>query len=1009
MHVPQSLGAAAEAAELMTVRRQLLLPKDGGPCIGLVQDHLLGAYLMTREHAFLERAEMMQLWMAIDAPLDCVPQPAIVRPRPLWTARQLVSTLLPESLTRRAGTLDATLLNCVRDADARSSAPPALVQRGVLHYGPLNKSLAKRIVGALCTGAEPSLAGSAAAGAEPERCIDNACRFLNGMTRLTTEFLTMRGFSIGIKDVVPDESHFVFDGARSRYAGRAPPEFLEAHAAAGGAVAAARQRAAATAPSGEAEHAEHQLDAAQEEAETATRAARDAERAALRARVARAAARVKARALQRNGTKLAERRALQQMAPAARAAALDEMRAQLRAIDTAQRDRVLRGKQLASRDGAAFLALDSERRAADQERVALTKRLRDAERIDHDAAADAVSERDVAAVVEQIKSSGRRFKEHGAAAAAAERRAAEQRAVAQRATQLARDARARLAALPRSSRALRESVACAEHALYALCERLENDGATTFAVQEILARCEPRVRALIDKTRREWARTPPGPGGHMARVEALEQTIVAATTEARDAAHSAVFRSMPRTNSFRLMVDAGSKGSVTNAGEIMACPGQQTVNGRRTCDYAASDIDLAAMPDGGAGTEARLVARARPRFLPHDLNQYPGAEAGGMIFSSLLKGLGPREFFHYAVGARSNLIDTACKTAPVGYLARRLIKMMEDLFVAEQGGVRSARNVLLQPTLGGTGFAPQFVQRRKLPPLLMSDAALGRCVFLADDDAVALRFADERRVQTVRRETRELRAALAYVRERTDAATYGALSAVGDVEQLLAAALAEHAGGSTSVSVPFAESAAPYWSPRTRAACDAYDAWRYDTIRTQLRAAGFTDAVLAEQGRDWRALRALLDADEHARHCSLIDECEAIEAVRAWIDSLGAALDPVTRAQLRLRLCAKQLVRRHAATRAALDAFFECYAGWLRRARAVAGDAVGVIAAQSFSSVGMQMTVRRDTAPLTAARQLTPPPPHSSTRFTRPARRTWPSSRACRARSSSSMRAAPTT
>lgn len=210
MHVPQSLPAIAEAAELMTVRRQILLPKDGAPCIGLVQDHLLGAYLMTREHAFLERHEIMQLWLATDAPLNALPQPAILRPRQLWTAQQLVSALLPSTLTLRSGALDPALLNCVRGDDARSGPPPLLVQRGTLHYGALNKSTARQIVGALCSGAESPLRGEACGGAEPERCVDNACDFINGMTRLTTEYLTMRGFSIGIADVVPDEPQFVF-------------------------------------------------------------------------------------------------------------------------------------------------------------------------------------------------------------------------------------------------------------------------------------------------------------------------------------------------------------------------------------------------------------------------------------------------------------------------------------------------------------------------------------------------------------------------------------------------------------------------------------------------------------------------------------------------------------------------------------------------------------------------------------------------------------------------------
>lgn len=993
MHVPQSYGAAVEAQELMSVTRQLMLPKDGVPCIGLVQDHLLGAYLMTREHAFLERAELMQLWMEIDAPLDRVPQPAILRPRPLWTATQIVSALLPESLTLRAGALDSALLNCVRD-DARAAAPPALIQRGTLHYGAVNKSLARQIIGALTTGAETPLAASSAAGSEPELCIQNACRFINGMTQVTNAFLLLRGFSIGIGDVVPDERYYSFakegDSKRSRYSGPAPSEFIEAFAGARERIQKAQQRLSSATPSGEAEHAEHLLDAARDQEQVQRQERLAAERKALHARVARAAERVMARSRHEKNKKIAERLEIARMTVPQRRARMAELRAELRALDAAQVERRAQGKRLASRDGVAFLRLDTERRNADIDRGRLAAKidaLFDATGQPGDSNDTAPLESELAQIKSVQQQSALRCRELCAVEVAARTRATECAQEEQAARNQAKAAAARIAATPPSRSALVASVESAEQVAVEMCAQLERDGATQFVVKRILARCGPRVRALIDDTQRKWCSQPPSAGGHAARVELLEQAIMAATTEARNDAHGVVFKAMPRHNSFRLMVDAGSKGSVTNAGEIMACPGQQAVNGRRTCDYVSTDIDTTSLPDGPAATMTRLVARTRPRFMPHDLNEYPGAEEGGMIFSSLLNGLRPREMFHYAVGARSNLIDTAIKTAPVGYLARRLIKLMEDLIVDALGGVRSARGVLVQTMLGGTGFAPQFVQRKKLPPLLMSEADLARCVYTDTSFDIAAQRS-RRRARLLDAEARELRAALSYLRARTDAATYGSLNAVADVEGLLFAALAKHAGVSTSVSLAFAESAAPCWSPRTSDERSAYEEWRCEVIRTQLRAEGYQGAAVDSRVRDRAALRALLDSDDHARHCSLIDECEAVRAVRKWITSLGGIIDPATRAQLRLRLCAKQLVRRHAATPAALESFFETYGAWLRRALAVAGDAVGIVAGQSFSSVGMQMTVSACFNCRCRRRLTHRAPLHSSTRFTWPAKPT---------------------
>ena len=61
--VPQSLAAQAEARELMMPAEQVLLQTTGAPCMGLVQDSLLGAYLMSERDDFYDRSETMQMMM----------------------------------------------------------------------------------------------------------------------------------------------------------------------------------------------------------------------------------------------------------------------------------------------------------------------------------------------------------------------------------------------------------------------------------------------------------------------------------------------------------------------------------------------------------------------------------------------------------------------------------------------------------------------------------------------------------------------------------------------------------------------------------------------------------------------------------------------------------------------------------------------------------------------------------------------------------------------------------
>ena len=62
------------------------------PVIGIVQDTLLGCRLMTKRDTFIEKDVFMNILMWLEDWDGVVPMPAIVKPRPLWTGKQ-VSTL----------------------------------------------------------------------------------------------------------------------------------------------------------------------------------------------------------------------------------------------------------------------------------------------------------------------------------------------------------------------------------------------------------------------------------------------------------------------------------------------------------------------------------------------------------------------------------------------------------------------------------------------------------------------------------------------------------------------------------------------------------------------------------------------------------------------------------------------------------------------------------------------------------------------------------------------------
>jgi DNA-directed RNA polymerase II subunit RPB1 len=102
LHLPQSVEAKAELSELMMVPRLMITPQSNRPVMGIVQDALTAVAKMTRRDVFLEKGEFMNLLMYLPSWDGHIPQPTILKPKPLWTGKQLFSLILPNEV------------NCVR-------------------------------------------------------------------------------------------------------------------------------------------------------------------------------------------------------------------------------------------------------------------------------------------------------------------------------------------------------------------------------------------------------------------------------------------------------------------------------------------------------------------------------------------------------------------------------------------------------------------------------------------------------------------------------------------------------------------------------------------------------------------------------------------------------------------------------------------------------------------------------------------------------------------------------
>ena len=186
MHVPQSLETKAELTEIMHVPRQIVSPQSNRPVMGVVQDSLLGVSLFTRRDTLLEYYDVMNLLMWAENFNGRLPVPTILKPRPLWTGKQIFSMLLPEvNLLRYSAMHDP-------EKDASAHDTEVLIEKGELLTGQVDK----RTVG--------SSSGSLIHVIWMEHGPLATKDFLTRCQKLVNNWLLIHCFSVGISDTIAD-------------------------------------------------------------------------------------------------------------------------------------------------------------------------------------------------------------------------------------------------------------------------------------------------------------------------------------------------------------------------------------------------------------------------------------------------------------------------------------------------------------------------------------------------------------------------------------------------------------------------------------------------------------------------------------------------------------------------------------------------------------------------------------------------------------------------------------
>ena len=212
------------------------------------------------------------------------------------------------------------------------------------------------------------------------------------------------------------------------------------------------------------------------------------------------------------------------------------------------------------------------------------------------------------------------------------------------------------------------------------------DSASQKKMKEIVKLKKQKVIELIEHTHKGILEVK---GGKNISDE-FESQILGILNQVTNETGAIALKSLNSGNRMLNMISSGSKGSEINMGQMIACVGQQAVDGKR-------------VPLG-------FTDRSLPHFSKYD----DGAAARGFVENSFMNGLSPTEFFFHAMGGREGLIDTAVKTSETGYIQRKLIKGLEDARVVADLTVRDANGNIIQFLYGDDGFNAEKIEKQNI-------------------------------------------------------------------------------------------------------------------------------------------------------------------------------------------------------------------------------------------------------------------------------------------------------
>ncbi|XP_043467714.1 DNA-directed RNA polymerase II subunit RPB1-like [Leptopilina heterotoma] len=198
LHVPQSYKTRAEVENLRMISGEVVTKQANKSVISIVEDALLGAFKITQKDVFIEKSDFMNLLMFVSNWDGIIPQPCILKPKPLWSGNQVVSLLIPKNLNYVQGTFSSDDEDS--DFEDESTFPEedtVTIKKGEIITGCLSEDTLGCVHNSL-----------------PYVCRMNfghqvCMRFCQDLQNVMNNWLLIEGHSVGIGDTIANPSSYL--------------------------------------------------------------------------------------------------------------------------------------------------------------------------------------------------------------------------------------------------------------------------------------------------------------------------------------------------------------------------------------------------------------------------------------------------------------------------------------------------------------------------------------------------------------------------------------------------------------------------------------------------------------------------------------------------------------------------------------------------------------------------------------------------------------------------------